>query len=185
MPRQVYKDITFSDAKLDKIEHADRICREYAAMGLDLTLRQLFYRFVAANLLPNKDSAYKQLGVLLNDARMCWRFGTSSCGMSRSRSSRRIEPTSERSGRTTTSPCGGLRRQTMPDINTFLANKLKRGEPVKLYVQPSRYYNAESNEEAEAIRKMESLARVAGVKIEVETETADNGRRCVIGFPKR
>jgi hypothetical protein len=65
-----YRDIAFKPATLRVIEQADLICVQYAADGYSLTLRQLYYRFVAAGLLPNKDTEYKRLGSIINDARM-------------------------------------------------------------------------------------------------------------------
>lgn len=56
--------------RLAIIERAEAICEEYQAQGLRLTLRQCFYQFVARDLLPNKQSEYKRLGEILNDARM-------------------------------------------------------------------------------------------------------------------
>ena len=43
---------------------------EYAAQGYDLTLRQLYYQFVSRDLLPNRQSEYKRLGDIINDARL-------------------------------------------------------------------------------------------------------------------
>ena len=51
-------------------EVAASICIEYAARGYDLTLRQLYYQFVARDLLPNKVEHYKRLGSVVNDARL-------------------------------------------------------------------------------------------------------------------
>jgi hypothetical protein len=64
-----YRDIDFKDATRAIIGRADLICREYAAAGYSLTLRQLFYRFVANGWLPNKQSEYKRLGAILDNAR--------------------------------------------------------------------------------------------------------------------
>ena len=49
---------------------ANRIMQEYAEEGYDLTLRQLYYQFVARDLIPNKPSEYNKLGSIINDARM-------------------------------------------------------------------------------------------------------------------
>lgn len=90
MPRIKYQDIKFSPDKLEAIKHADRICREFAAMGFDLTLRQLYYQFVAHDLFPadrrwtwngqkyirdpegtpNAEPNYTWLGDIVSDARM-------------------------------------------------------------------------------------------------------------------
>ncbi len=49
---------------------ANEIIAEYAAEGFDLTLRQLYYQFVARDLISNKQSEYKRLGSVINDARL-------------------------------------------------------------------------------------------------------------------
>src|SRR5277367_6155461 len=49
---------------------AEQICTQYAAQGFDLTLRQLYYQFVARGFIPNKDTEYKRLGSIINDARL-------------------------------------------------------------------------------------------------------------------
>jgi hypothetical protein len=67
-------DIRLNDAKLAIVEHATEIARAYRAEGDSLTLRQLYYRFVAAGLLPNRDQEYKRLGSIINDARWAGLF---------------------------------------------------------------------------------------------------------------
>lgn len=70
MPVIAYERKRFSGPSLEVIEHADRICREYANQGYDLTLRQLYYQFVARGLIENTQRSYKRLGSIVNDARM-------------------------------------------------------------------------------------------------------------------
>ena len=70
MSRIEYIPRNFSAKSLEIITVADGICREYAEQGLDLTLRQLYYQFVARGLLANKQTEYKRLGSLVNDARL-------------------------------------------------------------------------------------------------------------------
>lgn len=72
--RIAYRNHDFSPAVQAVIDQADVICREYRAQGYDLTLRQLYYQFVARALIPNKDSEYKRLGSIVNDARMAGRL---------------------------------------------------------------------------------------------------------------
>lgn len=52
------------------IEQANEIIAEYEKAGFSLTLRQLYYQFVARGLLPNKQANYDRLGGLLSDARL-------------------------------------------------------------------------------------------------------------------
>lgn len=52
------------------IEQANNIIEDYAAQNLTLTLRQLYYRFVANGWIPNKQREYQRLGSIINDARL-------------------------------------------------------------------------------------------------------------------
>lgn len=52
------------------IDQANAICREYQAQGFNLTLRQVYYQFVARGLIPNSDRSYKNLGNVINNARL-------------------------------------------------------------------------------------------------------------------
>jgi len=70
MPKISYTSHAFSVASAKKIEQANRILDEYAAQGFTLTLRQLYYQFVARGLLRNTQREYKNLGSLINDARL-------------------------------------------------------------------------------------------------------------------
>lgn len=70
MSKIKYKKHDFRPASLDMIEQANKIIVEYLEQGLDLTLRQLYYQFVARGLLPNTQRSYSKLGSLINDARL-------------------------------------------------------------------------------------------------------------------
>lgn len=70
MPKITYVPRTFRQDTLSVIATAEGICEEYARQGYDLTLRQLYYQFVARGLIPNRDSEYKRLGSIVNDARL-------------------------------------------------------------------------------------------------------------------
>lgn len=52
------------------IRQANGIIAEYMRAGYKLTLRQLYYQFVARDLIPNKQSEYKKLGEIVNNARL-------------------------------------------------------------------------------------------------------------------
>lgn len=60
----------FRADSLQIIETANEICRTYRAQGFNLTLRQVYYQFVSRDLIRNKDSEYKRLGSIINDARL-------------------------------------------------------------------------------------------------------------------
>ena len=68
--KRAYIDKKFRPASLARIEQANEIIEEYRAQGYDLTLRQLYYQFVARDLLPNTVKSYDNLGSLISDARL-------------------------------------------------------------------------------------------------------------------
>src|SRR5512139_1588276 len=70
MPKVCYVPKSFSSNSMSIIEKANEIIAEYARLGFDLTLRQLYYQFVSRALIPNKDTEYKRLGSIINDARL-------------------------------------------------------------------------------------------------------------------
>lgn len=49
---------------------AENIIHAYSAQGYTLTLRQLYYQFVARDLIPNSEKSYKNLGTAISKARM-------------------------------------------------------------------------------------------------------------------
>jgi hypothetical protein len=65
-----YVEKDFRPSSLRVITTANRIIEEYMAQGYVLTLRQLYYQFVARDLMANKQSEYKRLGKLMGDARL-------------------------------------------------------------------------------------------------------------------
>lgn len=69
MPKINYTPKKFNAAHAAIIESANAIINEYAAQGFDLTLRQLYYQFVARAILPNNDKSYNRLGTIISDAR--------------------------------------------------------------------------------------------------------------------
>lgn len=68
--QETFTSQRFRADSLAIIETANGICAEYQAQGYNLTLRQVYYQFVARGLLANKDSNYKRLGSIINDARL-------------------------------------------------------------------------------------------------------------------
>jgi hypothetical protein len=70
MPLICYTPKKFDPTTRAVIAQANAILDDYAAQGYDLTLRQLYYQFVAKGLIPNKDTEYKRLGSIVNDARL-------------------------------------------------------------------------------------------------------------------
>lgn len=70
MPKIKYVARKFSPRSLILIDTANKIIAEYIAQGFNLTLRQLYYQFVARDVIPNTQRDYKNLGSIVNDARL-------------------------------------------------------------------------------------------------------------------
>lgn len=68
--REVFQEKRFSSKTLKIVEVADSILGEYFEQGYKLTLRQLYYQFVARDLIENTERSYKNLGRIVNDARL-------------------------------------------------------------------------------------------------------------------
>lgn len=69
MSLHTYVEKKFQASSMAIIDQANEIIEEYQADGFTLTLRQLYYQFVARDLLANKQSEYKRLGGIISDAR--------------------------------------------------------------------------------------------------------------------
>lgn len=70
MSKICYVEKNFKSATMKIILQAQEIVTAYQAQGYSLTLRQLYYQFVARDIIPNKQSEYKRLGSIINDARL-------------------------------------------------------------------------------------------------------------------
>lgn len=70
MPKICYKPYKFGPSALKVVSQANDILSEYQARGIVVTLRQLYYQFVSRDLIANKQSEYKRLGTIINDARL-------------------------------------------------------------------------------------------------------------------
>lgn len=66
----VYVAKNFSDAHMEIILHAREILKEYRDQGYRLTLRQLYYQYVAKGIIENTEQSYKRLGGIITDARL-------------------------------------------------------------------------------------------------------------------
>jgi len=65
-----YEERKISAGSLEVIHAANEIIEEYQNQGFNLTLRQLYYQFVARGRIPNTEQSYKRIGSIINDARM-------------------------------------------------------------------------------------------------------------------
>lgn len=75
--KRLYKAKNFADNTLHTINEANAIIEEYVADGLNLTLRQLYYQFVARKVImfdgkpfANEQRNYDKLGRIISDARL-------------------------------------------------------------------------------------------------------------------
>ncbi len=68
--REQFIEKNFRHDTLVMIDMANEIIADYRAQGFSLTLRQLYYQFVARDLIPNTERSYKRLGSIINDARL-------------------------------------------------------------------------------------------------------------------
>ena len=67
MSVEQFKEINFRADSLAIIATAKEILKEYSNK---VTLRQLYYRFVARAAIPNNQKSYKRLGSIISDARV-------------------------------------------------------------------------------------------------------------------
>ena len=70
MPRVSFIEKRFNASSRSIIDAANKIIDEYTSQGLRLTLRQLYYQYVARGLLPNKQKEYKRLGRVISEGRL-------------------------------------------------------------------------------------------------------------------
>lgn len=68
--KRAYVNKRFDASTMGKIVIANKIIEEYQAQGFELTLRQLYYQFVARGIIPNTMREYKKLGDAINNARL-------------------------------------------------------------------------------------------------------------------
>lgn len=68
--KEAFRTFNFTAGKLETIDIANKIIAELQAAGYMLTLRQLYYQLVSRGLMANKQTEYKRLGDILNDARL-------------------------------------------------------------------------------------------------------------------
>ncbi len=64
-----YKEWNPSGDSQAIVTKANEILEEYTEQGYDLSLRQLYYQFVARDLIPNTEKSYKKLGDIISKAR--------------------------------------------------------------------------------------------------------------------
>lgn len=65
-----YRDIHLSKANKAQLDIINQIVQKYQSQGYKLTLRQLYYQLVSADIVPNKLREYAKLSNLLKEGRM-------------------------------------------------------------------------------------------------------------------
>lgn len=70
MPKICYQTRGFKPETLARIELANEIIDEYRGQGYTLTVRQLYYQFVARDLIANNVREYGRLKDFVNDGRL-------------------------------------------------------------------------------------------------------------------
>lgn len=70
MSEIAYRPKRFRKQTMGTIVMASKIVKEYEQQGFVLTLRQLYYQFVARGLIPNNQKEYNNLGAAINNARL-------------------------------------------------------------------------------------------------------------------
>lgn len=70
MAREQFIEKKFHTKTLRLISQANDIIAEYTAVGLVLSVRQIYYQFVARGLIPNNLQSYKRLGAALDSGRL-------------------------------------------------------------------------------------------------------------------
>ena len=70
MAREAFVTKRFNSNTLDLIETCVEIMDDYAAMDLDLTVRQLYYQLVSRDIIENTDKSYDRISRIINEARL-------------------------------------------------------------------------------------------------------------------
>jgi hypothetical protein len=68
--KEEFRIVRFRQPSLDLIDQCNEIIERYQDMGLKLTLRQLYYQLVSANIVPNTERSYKNVGGTVSDGRL-------------------------------------------------------------------------------------------------------------------
>lgn len=68
--KQFYVEKNFRQGALDLIYVMNAIVNEYIGMGLNMTVRQLYYQLVSKALIENTEQSYKRVTGIVNDAKL-------------------------------------------------------------------------------------------------------------------
>lgn len=68
--KEKFVDHDFKRPTMETLNHILAVIAKYESQGYDLSLRQLYYRLVAQDLIANSQESYDRIGRIVNDARM-------------------------------------------------------------------------------------------------------------------
>jgi hypothetical protein len=68
--KELFVEKKFGERALKMIDIANSIIDEYVHLGYDLSVRQLYYQFVARNVLKNTPENYQALQTIINEGRL-------------------------------------------------------------------------------------------------------------------
>lgn len=68
--KERYIEKNFRSESMRLVSLINDVIEEYSQQGYSLTLRQLYYQLVARDIIPNTPRSYKNVGNLINDARL-------------------------------------------------------------------------------------------------------------------
>lgn len=71
--KELFRERKFSADREAMLDNIIKVVEKYEAMNITMTLRQLYYQLVSANIIKNNIREYKNLGVLLMQARYAGR----------------------------------------------------------------------------------------------------------------
>ena len=70
MPTEFFRPWNPRPDTLTIVDHCIAVTEDYMGQGYTLTLRQLYYQLVAADIIPNNERSYKRIGSYVSRARL-------------------------------------------------------------------------------------------------------------------
>lgn len=67
--KEAFVEINFQDSTLQVIEWINEVLAQYAALGYDLSVRQVYYQLVTKDLIPNNPKSYNRIKGYIADGR--------------------------------------------------------------------------------------------------------------------
>jgi len=67
--KECFREKKFGERAIDIIAKADGLCQDYLSQGFKLTVRQLYYQFVAKNWMKNTPQNYEAFATVISESR--------------------------------------------------------------------------------------------------------------------